>query len=239
LFPGTETTNDIDKNNRLSLNSILTTKTNINSVVTIKMNKKERKETGLILYSWREEKTTIDGYNLTESETIKKLDCSLRTLQRYRENGVKNGENIFYLSVMKKPVSGSSIDLNFYSEIELNRLIGIKSTKSVKLTIVKPEPITRDDFYNFAEMIKQTLTHQNDKFLLSATTSIESNKTIVRVPIAQKLLISLADAVDYSGLSKKEIKNALEGGKIQGKKTSEKGVWKIKRLSLDQYVTEL
>lgn len=58
-----------------------------------------------------------------------------------------------------------------------------------------------------------------------------------RVPIADKILLTLAEAQDLTGLSREYLRSAISEGKLKANKIG--NCWRLKRGDLDEYVAQL
>lgn len=102
--------------------------------------------------------------------------------------------------------------------------------------IMKFEPqqqITGEQFIEFANILVSGI---DAKFKQLAPAPTETPKKVVKIAdFKDKLILNFGQALAYSGLTKEDLIHALESKSVFGKKTSEKGVWKINRQSLDEF----
>lgn len=94
--------------------------------------------------------------------------------------------------------------------------------------------IPREYLMDFADFLVKGLKSEV-KQLAAPMADVRETKKPDLSQIAYKLLLSKKEALQLSGLSSKELDKALEKNLIVARKTSEKGVWKINRKSLEDY----
>jgi hypothetical protein len=155
--------------------------------------------------------------------------------------------NISSREEFREAKDGKKRKVRVYDETELERVKVERENSLAKPSIVRvtndntPDPVsqvvTLSDFKLFAEMLMEGINERTQKLLISATE--EKHKRFSDISsFKDKQILNFAQALAYSGLPEGELKKALKDKTILGKKTSEKGTWKIYKNSLDDFIKD-
>jgi hypothetical protein len=94
--------------------------------------------------------------------------------------------------------------------------------------------LTVSDLQDIARLLFDAIQKETQKQLV-AMAGEKKKRQIDISSFKYTFLLNFAQALAYSGLSKNELKTALKNKKIHGRKTSENGIWKINRESIDEF----
>lgn len=167
----------------------------------------------------------------TIEEAVEYTGIKRRTFENLR---------ISYGEEYRTAKDGKERKVRVYNQSELDRAKDAKNKKHVPALDMQTsasdaaQVATVTDLQNLAAFLSNLITSENQKLLPPVETAAKK-KQIEISSFKDKLILNFAQALAYSGLTKDDLKHALEGKQILGKKTSEKGTWKINRQSLDEF----
>jgi hypothetical protein len=149
--------------------------------------------------------------------------------------------NISSREEFREARDGKKRKVRVYDKAELDRVKAERESPSHKPSLVtttsdnpSSQVVTISDLKVFAEMLLDGLQKETQKLLTTATE--EKHKKVLDVSsFKDKQILNFAQTLAYSGLPEDELKRALKNKKITGRKTSEKGTWKIYRISIDEF----
>jgi hypothetical protein len=152
--------------------------------------------------------------------------------------------NISSREEFREAKDGKKRKVRVYDEAELNRVKAERESSLAKPSLVKTsndaayvlssQVVTRSDLQDFGRLLVEAINQGNQK-LLAPMVEENKKKSVDISSFKDKLILNFAQALAYSGLPEDDLKKALKDKKILGRKTSEKGTWKINRNSLDEF----
>lgn len=175
----------------------------------------------------------LSGYveMLTKEQAAKALNCSVRTVERYMKENK--------LTVTYKKV-GSTRAIAMFHEDEVTRLAEAITPPIKPAVVEETRQFTTEEADGLAmlehecgEIVGIVEIDENERL----AKIIELLLTTQRVRICEKLILTLDECRDLSGLSKQRLREAITTGQLKAQKIG-KG-WKIKRKDLEQYVDDL
>jgi hypothetical protein len=165
-------------------------------------------------------------------DAAKYVGMSRRTFERL---------NLSYQEEYREAKDGKKRKVRVYNQSELDRVKAGREKTSFKPSLVMTtddrqaaQVVAVSDLPAFAGFIIDAFQKENQKLLIAGND--EENKKPVDVSaLKDKLILNFTQALAYSGLPETDLRDALINKKIKAKKTSEKGIWKIYRISLDEF----
>jgi hypothetical protein len=183
-----------------------------------------------------EKATKQQKSEFTIKEAAEYLGKSVRTVERMKlPHKLKRTtlEDFSYREV--RMYDKSVLDQAKSPKTQETHVPGTSLTKQRQTDVVEMSQfVGRDDLMNFAEVLITGLKSEVKQLAAPMGEQAETKKPDLS-QIAYKLLLSKKEALQLSGLSSKELDKALEKKLIVARKTSEKGIWKISRQSLESY----
>jgi hypothetical protein len=164
-------------------------------------------------------------------DAAKYVGMSRRTFERL---------NLSYQEEYREAKDGKKRKVRIFNESELDRIKAEREKTSFKPSLVmttdaqNAQVVAVSDLQAFAGFIVDAFQEKNQK-LLNAASEDENKKPVDVSAFKDKLILNFTQALAYSGLPETDLRNALTNEKIKAKKTSEKGIWKIYRISLDEF----
>lgn len=167
-------------------------------------------------------------------QEVEKTEFTLEEAAEYLSKSTRTVERLQLPHSMewKPDKKGIMREIRIFSKTVLDKIKHPKAKKRHIPGIEKAgkSPVTQEDLRNFATLLIGGIQTEMKQL---APAQDEEKKKIAN--FKDKLILSFSQALSYSGLPKDELKAALDNKQIFGKKTSEKGVWKINRHSLDEF----
>jgi hypothetical protein len=146
--------------------------------------------------------------------------------------------NLSYQQEYREAKDGKKRKVRVYRESELKPVKDEREKVYFKPSLVEKtnnaQVIVLSDLKVFAEKLVEGFQKETQKLLASGTE--DKHKKVLDIStFKDKLILNFSQALAYSGLPEDDLKKALKDKKILAKKTSEKGIWKIHRSSLDEF----
>jgi excisionase family DNA binding protein len=175
---------------------------------------------------------------MNKEQAAKKIGISVRTLQR------KMSEHRIAFK-MKRTKTGEAADFDKAEVERFKRELKEGMTATVTHGVIKPsEPVTA--FLTNADATEQTALAPVDlmhnlatMFQAMARGQIASSSPPVQVGIASKLMLSIVEASELSGVSVAKLRDAVHAGELKAIKGIGRGLGKVKRDDLIDYINNL
>lgn len=159
---------------------------------------------------------------MNKEEAAEFLGCSLRTLERYMQQG----------KITFRYKKGKTRQVAVFDEQELERFREQLGQATIK-PAVEPRQTPPQETHELA-----TLNHERSEVeQLARIIEMLLTTQTTRVRISEKLILTLDESRQLSGLSKQHLRRAIASGHLKAQKLG-KG-WKIKRQDLEKYVSDL
>ena len=173
---------------------------------------------------------------MNKTEVAEALNCSTRQVEKYASGG-RLGEIIY--------VRGKRGREAQYDAAEVERLKAELVDERETVIGKPPALIQQRDAPALASatnderllLMAARMAQEMMKHLPALLPPAPNGHTPAAIPVADKLILTLADAAALTSLSKDHLSAAIHAGKLKAKKIG-RG-WKIKRDDLDLYVKKL
>jgi hypothetical protein len=147
--------------------------------------------------------------------------------------------NLSYQEEYREAKDGKKRKVRVYKQSELDPIKEEREKVYFKPSLVTTtnpaQVVALSDLKIFAEMLVEGVQRETQKLLAPATE--DKHKKVLDISsFKDKLILNFSQALAYSGLPEEDLKNGLKDKKILAKKTSENGIWKINRNSLDKFI---
>jgi excisionase family DNA binding protein len=177
---------------------------------------------------------------MNKTEVADALNCSTRQVEKYASGG-RLGEIKYIRGKRGREAKYDDKAVTLLrDELERNREqeIGQPPTITMRGTST-PEGFAANDerFLMLARVLADEMAKRFPPMLPPAPNGDAPAPAAAVVPVADKVMLTLADAAALTSLSKDHLSGAIHTGKLKAKKIG-RG-WKIKRDDLDLYVKKL